>query len=141
MPLLGIVVADLNHGSRISIEAWSSGGVLYAPSTGQWTPFTTPAPCFRCHIGGEVLLPDGEALAAGGEQGTFGYSSFNTIKNAQLFDPSTPTWTSTGNMVFSTEGQTMTLLLDGQVLSAGGETFDKGLNRLVPVADAQIYTP
>jgi hypothetical protein len=122
-------------------QVWSSGGVLYTPSTGQWTAYTTPAPCFRCHIGGEVLLADGEALAAGGEQGTFGYSSFNTIKNAELFDPSTLTWASTGNMVLSSEGQTMTLLSNGQVLSSGGEAFDKGLNRLVPITDAQIYTP
>ena len=110
------------------------------PPTGQWTAFTTPAPCSRCTIGGEVLLASGEVLGAGGEQGTFGYSTFDTIKNAELFDPSTLTWTSTGSMVVSRVGETLTLLSNGQVLAAGGQTFDKGKNMLVTITSAELYT-
>ena len=94
-------------------QVWNEGDLLYTPSTGQWTAFTTPAPCFRCSIGGEVLLANGKALGAGGTQGTFGYSNFDTIKNAELFDPSTLTWTSTGSMVVSRTGETLTLLSNG----------------------------
>jgi len=88
-----------------------------------------------------VLLANGKALAAGGMQGTFGYSNFDTIKNSELFDPSTLTWTSTGNMVVSCTGEMLTLLLNGQVLAVGGETFVKSQNRLVPTTSAQLYTP
>jgi hypothetical protein len=38
-------------------------------------------------------------------------------------------------------GETLTLLLNGQALFAGGETFDKSQGRLVPIADAELYKP
>ena len=88
-----------------------------------------------------MLLANGKALGAGGTQGTFGYSNFDTIKNAELFDPPTLTWTSTGSMVVSRTGETLTLLSNGQALAAGGETFDKNKNRLVPITNAELYTP
>jgi hypothetical protein len=60
---------------------------------------------------------------------------------AALFDPSTLTWTTTGSMNKSRLGETMTPLLNGQVLVAGGETFDKHFGHLVPIASAELYTP
>jgi len=41
----------------------------------------------------------------------------------------------------SRTGQSMTLLLNGQVLLAGGESFDKSAGHLVPIASAELYTP
>jgi hypothetical protein len=38
-------------------------------------------------------------------------------------------------------GETMTLLLNGQALVAGGETFDKRQGHLVPIASAELYSP
>jgi len=35
----------------------------------------------------------------------------------------------------------MTTLMNGQVLVAGGQTFVKSSGRLVPIADAELYTP
>jgi len=122
-------------------QVWNEGDLLYTPSTGQWTAFTTPAPCSKCRGEDEVLLANGKVLGAGGEQGTFGYSTFGTIKNAELFDPSTLTWTSTGSMIVSRTGETLTLLSNGQALAAGGQTFDKNKNMLVTITSAELYTP
>jgi len=122
-------------------QVWNEGDLLYSPSTGQWTAFTTPAPCSKCRGEDEVLLANGKVLGAGGEQGTFGYSTFGTIKNAELFDPSTLTWTSTGSMIVSRTGETLTLLSNGQALAAGGQTFDKNKNMLVTITSAELYTP
>jgi hypothetical protein len=38
-------------------------------------------------------------------------------------------------------GETMTVLLNGQALVAGGDTFDKNLRHLVQTATAELYTP
>ena len=38
-------------------------------------------------------------------------------------------------------GETMTVLLNGQALVAGGDTFDKSKGHLVQVASAELYTP
>ena len=68
-------------------------------------------------------------------------------KTSVLWDPATLAWTSTDDLVVSRTGQTMTLLLNGQVLVTGGQTFQKGgatkpfPGRLVPIADAELYTP
>ncbi len=37
--------------------------------------------------------------------------------------------------------ESMTVLLNGQALVAGGESFDKSQGRLVPMADAELYKP
>jgi hypothetical protein len=37
--------------------------------------------------------------------------------------------------------ETMTVLSNGQVLVAGGETFDRHVGHLVPIASAELYTP
>jgi N-acetylneuraminic acid mutarotase len=50
-------------------------------------------------------------------------------------------WTSTGSLNVSPVGQGMTLLLNGQVLAAGGESFDKSTGTLVPLASAELFNP
>jgi hypothetical protein len=69
------------------------------------------------------------------------YPTEETNGLAALFDPSTLAWTTTGSMHTSRLDETMTVLLNGQVLVAGGETFNKGLGHLVQTASAELYTP
>ena len=54
--------------------------------------------------------------------------------------PGTNTWTSTGSMTTPREGQTATLLPDGQVLMAGGTNFDHP-HAAIFLASAELYTP
>ena len=128
----------------------ATGDSLYNPSTNQWTTFAPP-PCTisyppsrsqSCQVAG-ALLNTGKVLVAGGA--TFvpaqPYPIEETNGLADLFDPSTLTWTSTGSMHTSRLAETMTVLSNGQVLVAGGETFDRHVGHLVPIASAELYTP
>jgi hypothetical protein len=121
------------------------GDEVYNPSTDQW--FNVPPPACtttkqNCESAG-ALLATGKILVAGGV--TFvnarPYPIEETNGLAALFDPSTLTWTATGSMNKSRIGETMTILINGQALVAGGETFDKHLGHLVPIASAELYTP
>jgi N-acetylneuraminic acid mutarotase len=58
---------------------------------------------------------------------------------AQLYSPATGRWAATGSMnVGRTVGFTATVLQNGQVLVAGGETQNK---KGQPSATAELYTP
>jgi hypothetical protein len=86
-----------------------------------------------------TLLPSGKILIAGG--GTLGgyYVPFagNGSATAEIYDPGTAAFTSTGSMSTARMGQTATLLADGKVLIAGGVTSDGA----TPVATAELYDP
>jgi hypothetical protein len=121
------------------------GNSIYHPSTNQWTNFAPP-PCTTIHQnceGGGALLSTGKVLVAGGITQVPGhpYPTDETNGITELFDPSTLTWATTGSMKVSRVGEIVTVLVNGQVLFAGGETFDKGRGALTPIADAELYTP
>src|SRR5262249_43064778 len=137
--------APSNHGTVVFVTLLPSGLVwvgnndeLFNRSTEEWTPFGPPScggPNVHCSGGG--LLANGQVLVAGGDMQVEVEGPptvrfiFPTIKAAFLWDPATLAWTSTGDLAVSRMGQTMTTLLDGQVLVAGGETFVKSSQRQV----------
>jgi hypothetical protein len=74
-------------------------------------------------------LSDGQVLVAGGldqsEAGRF------HLKSAEIFDPVSLVWTATADLNVARSFHTMTLLLNGQVLVAGGDdatSFSNSLN-------------
>jgi N-acetylneuraminic acid mutarotase len=121
------------------------GDSIYHPSADQWTNFAPP-PCTTrtqsCE-GAGALLATGKVLVAGGITEVPGnpYPTAETNGLAALLDPSTQTWATTGSMKKSRVGETVTLLLNGQALFAGGESFDKTTGSLVPITDAELYQP
>ena len=106
----------------------ASSTELYDPVTGRWT-LTGPM-----HQAGEqemaTLLANGQVLVAGGynEGGSSG-TPFE-LSSAELYSPSTGTWSLTAPMPAPRYGGTATLLPSGWVLVAGGG----------PVT-AEIYQP
>jgi uncharacterized protein (TIGR03437 family) len=78
-----------------------------------------------------TLLPTGKALLAGGEY----YCCGGPAPIDELYDPSTGTFTATGNPVFARRGHTATLLPDGTVLVAGSQTSIDGYGT------AETYDP
>ena len=139
------LVALLPNGDVFAVGG-IQGDSVYNPSANQWTTFAPP-PCTisnkqSCQ-GGVALLSTGQVLVAGGITEVPGspYPKAETNGLAFLLDPSTLTWTSTASMKESRVGETVTVLLNGQVLFAGGQTFDKGRGALTPIAGAELYKP
>ena len=102
---------------------------LYDPATGTWTATGSMLshagrPYGAAYGSGDwggdrfttTLLRDGKVLVAGGN-------------SAELYDPATGTWASTGSMASERSGHTATLLTDGKVLVAGDD------------ASAELYDP
>jgi len=113
--------------------AWASAE-LYDPSTGNFTATGNMMTPRLNHTA--TLLPDGKVLIAGG-QSKSGYPP-SVLQTAELYDPSTGTFTATADMATRRGGHSATLLEDGTVLIAGGYDFN-GAN--VFISGAEIYDP
>jgi hypothetical protein len=114
---------------------------LYDPATGTWA--ATGAMHQTREQFSATLLGNGEVLVAGGAD-VSGLSGFSTEKHAELYNPGTGTWRRTASMNAEHTGQTATLLGNGWVLVAGGDTApaaggtgeSNGSSRV-----AEIYVP
>ena len=91
---------------------------LYNPSTGKWTVAASMGAARYGYT--QILLPNGKVLLAGGYDRTCGTPPCPTLSSAELYDPSSGTWTSTSSMNTARSGHTATLLSNGLVLVAGG---------------------
>jgi hypothetical protein len=78
-----------------------------------------------------TLLNNGKVLVAGGAD-----ANGNAIATAELYDPSTGTFSATGSMITARAHFAATLLSSGKVLVTGG--LDPSGN---PLATAEIYDP
>jgi len=105
---------------------------LYNPATGKWTLTGSPA---AFHEGGSVtLLANGEVLLAGGNDPLSSTTAFTTA--AELYNPFTGKWSMTGSMISARRYQAAVLLLNDEVLVAGGQdsTFSS-------LSSAEVYSP
>jgi hypothetical protein len=87
-----------------------------------------------------TLLADGRLLIAGGFRITYVLGTNGpgtTLESAELYDPGTSTFSSTGSMVTARDGQTATLLADGSVLIVGGAEMDA--TGTTAIASAELF--
>ena len=126
-----------------SISLLANGDVLkffnsfYTPATGTWTA-AGAFPRFRTGDSTATLLGNGLVLATG-----FLWNYYGTgdppVSDAYLYNFSTNGYTHTGPMTIPRFEDTATLLPNGQVLVAGGQTHKNGVT--TTTASAELYTP
>lgn len=109
---------------------------LYDPATGIWTLTGSLNTSRRAHTA--TLLSDGRVLIAGGIKEDLGYGTYS-IWSAEIYDPASGTWTTTGNLTRPRAGHTATLLPNGKVLVAGGASTSLGY--FEPLVNAELYDP
>ncbi len=114
--------------TSVAPQSFLSSAELYDPSTGLFTRTGDMSTARRGHSA--TMLPNGKVLIAGGSlaDGTTNFQIF--LRSAELYDPSTGTFTPTGDML--TAGASPAVLLaDGRVLIAH--------DRLGDTARAELY--
>ena len=109
---------------------------LYDPATGIWTATGSLASARSSHKA--LLLPTGQVLVAGGAYTPPGYSPGTGLASAELYNPESGTWTSTGSLATARVSHTMTLLPNGNVLVAGGASSSAAESIR---ASAELYHP
>ena len=112
---------------------WSGGGAiaeLYDPATGKWTATGSLNVGRYTHTA--TLLTDGRILVAGGRDST---ANSNSRATAEIYDPVTGQWSTTGSMTYARKFHAATLLADGRVLAEGGQAITDSRS------SAEIYDP
>jgi hypothetical protein len=142
-PRNGHTATLLANGQVLVAGGASSNGTilasaeLYDPATDKWTITGNMADARTNHTA--TLMPNGEVLVAGGI-GVVNPQAPCT-DTAELYNPSTGQWRTTGSMTTARYLQGTTLLQSGHVLVAGGDIcwgFSGGAS---PGDSAEIYDP
>jgi hypothetical protein len=115
-----VLVAGGNSGNAVA--------ELYDPASGTFSTTGAMESTRQRHTA--TLLTDGTVLMAGGSEFD---GNVDIVTAAELFDPSSGTFTGTGGMLTPRITHTATLLKDGTVLVTGG------LNTAGTLATAELY--
>ncbi|HTW99512.1 MAG TPA: kelch repeat-containing protein [Acidimicrobiales bacterium] len=111
---------------------------LYSASAGAWS--VVPSLPVAVTEATATLLPDGDVLVAGGLSEVSG--SLQATTDAELYNPTSDAWSSTGAMVAGTGSYGASAVLlpaSGEVLYAGG--FAGTGSSTSTLADSQLYNP
>jgi hypothetical protein len=113
---------------------------FYDPATATWTA-TGALPTVVFPPTKATILGNGNVLGTGCECKSSKYYNcgFRSTNVAFLYNFSGNSWSQTGSMGSARFHQTMTLLLNGQVLVAGGNSGN--VNSSAALSTAELYTP
>jgi hypothetical protein len=123
-------------GGCTGVSDFLSSAELYDPHSGTWAATGSMVAQHCGHTA--TLLQDGKVLVAG--LSGSGGSRFPSQASAELYDPSSGTWSVTGNLVTERLDHSATLLADGRVLVAGGNGVLGGEGYDV-LGSAELYDP
>jgi N-acetylneuraminic acid mutarotase len=117
--------ATLMGNGQMLVAGGSDGGLIalasaerYDPVANSWTPAGAMSSPRIGHTAS--ALQNGKVLVTGGDNRPDGCSCTSYFASADLYDPSTNTWSSTGSLLTARSGHTATVLPNGKVLVAGG---------------------
>jgi N-acetylneuraminic acid mutarotase len=123
----GCISNDCQGGTTRSAE-------IYNPSTGKWTPTGAMAKARAEFV--TVLLSNGRVLVAGGCTSYDVNGCLAVTTAAELYNPTTKTWTSTGVLRAARMAMTATVLPNGKALIAGGQTAASDA-----LGSSELYNP
>lgn len=127
----GRVLAAGGVGNNASCTTNATSEV-YSPVSGVWADGPSAPVSFGTGHSA-IRLNNGRVLVSGG-----GNRCGTVFRSAALFDPTTSSWTRTGDMIAAREFHSSILLPDGRILVAGGV----GQSSLfLSIASAEIYDP
>lgn len=106
---------------------------LYDPVTGSWSATGNLITGRQGHTA--TLLSNGKVLVVGGANCPGSFCTTTYLSSAEIYDPLTGSWSSTGSMASARGEHTATLLSNGKVLVTGG----RGL--LGDVTTSELYDP
>lgn len=129
----------LANGKILVTGGWSGTDTLgtaelYDPSTGLFSSTGSMANVRHSHTA--TLLPSGQVLVTGGCN-TGDCATGSDIASAELYDPTTGSFTATGIMGSARHSHTATLMANGKVFIAGGKNFTNNFD--IPVSET--YNP
>ena len=123
-------------GGYISPSVLTTTAEIYDPPTQTWTPTSSLTTPHQFHH--SARLKDGRILVVGGlginEQG-----AFQVLSSAEIYNPTSGSWTAGGNMNTPRFGHAVITLPDGRVLVAGGSNSATGSEPAL--GTAEIYDP
>lgn len=121
----------------ISVTNPSPGGGTSA-TVGPWAP--TGNMTMGRYLHTQTLLKNGKVLVSGG--GVFAGLVYSVSATAEIYDPTSRSFTSTGSMIVARAYSSATLLGNGKVLIAGGtSSAPNGSPSLGALASAELYDP
>src|SRR6266568_4405744 len=124
-------VASCEHGPSVTAPPPAPGAPSF--STSAFTGTGSAVNGRFAHVA--MRLSDGRVLVAGGISGISG------LKTAELYDPTTGTWSVTGSMAWERIGLAAAPLPDGRVLVAGGARFNQACADPPAGNSTEIYDP
>lgn len=129
----------LSNGKVLVVGGEDNGGLnvaeLYNPITGMWSSTGTLNGYRESQTA--TLLQNGKVLVAGGVDCTSGPQVCGQLSSAELYDPETGLWSSTGSLNTARNSHTATLLPNGKVMVAGGIIDSEG----TVSKSAELYDP
>lgn len=116
--------------------SYLSSAEIYHPNSGT---ITTAANLATARSAPAILLGTGKVLVAGG-YACDSNGNCTSLQSAEIYDPASGTFGSAGNMTVARSGHTLTLLNNGTVLIAAGETCSSATS-CTALNTAEIYDP
>jgi hypothetical protein len=122
----------LAAGGTVGGTSGHASSVIYDPTTNVWTATGSLIQGRDSHSA--TQLADGRVMVSGGARFSRGF--WFALGSAEIYDPTTGRWASTGSLSAPRRGHTATLLRDGRVLALGGQN-----ENALYIGAVEIYDP